>query len=47
MKDWITFATITAINANHKNIYKNNEIKQNENYSELNDDLKLIVFLIK
>ena len=47
MKNWITFAIIIAINANHNNVYKNNEIKQNENCSDFNDDLKLIISLIK
>ena len=47
MKDWITSATIIAIDINHNNVYENNEMKQNENYNNFDDDLKSIVFLIK
>ena len=47
MKNWIIFAIIIAIDANHNNVYENNEMKQNENCNDFNDDLKLIIFLIK
>ena len=47
MKNWITFITVIAINVNHNDVYKNNEMKHNENCNDFNDDLKLIVFLIK
>ena len=47
MKNWIISATIIIINANRNNVYENNEMKQNENYNNFNDDLKLIVSLIK
>ena len=47
VKDWIISATIIAINANHNDVYKNNEIKQNENCNDFDDDLKSIVFLIE
>ena len=47
MKNWITFAIIIAIDANHNNAYKNSEMKQNKSYNDFNDDLKLIISLIK
>ena len=47
MKNWIISATIIAIDANHNNVYKNNEMKQNESCNDFNNDLKLIVSLIK
>ena len=47
LKNWITFATVIAINANHNNAYKNNEMKQNESYNNFDNDLKSIIFLIK
>ena len=47
MKNWIIFATVTAIDANHNNVYENNEMKQNENCNDFDDDLKSIVSLIK
>ena len=47
IKDWITFITITAIDANHNDAYKNNEIKQNENYNDFDNNLKSIISLIK
>ena len=47
MKNWITFAIIITIDVNRNDVYENNEIKQNENCNDFNDDLKLIVFLIK
>ena len=47
MKNWIIFVIIIAIDANHNDVYENNEMKQNENCNIFDDDLKLIVFLIK
>ena len=47
MKNWITFAIIIAIDANYNNVYENSEIKQNKSCNDFDDDLKLIVFLIK
>ena len=47
MKNWITFATVTAIDTNHNDIYESNKMKQNENCSDFNDNLKLIVSLIE
>ena len=47
MKNWIISATIITIDANHNDIYENNEMKQNENCNNFDDDLKLIIFLIK
>ena len=47
MKNWIIFAIIIAIDANHNDVYKNNEMKQNENCNDFDDDLKSIIFLIK
>ena len=47
MKDWIIFVIIIAIDANHNDAYKDSEMKQNESCNDFNNDLKLIVFLIK
>ena len=47
MKNWIIFAIIIAIDANHNDAYENNEIKQNQNCNDFDNDLKSIVFLIE
>ena len=47
MKNWIIFATIIAIDANHNDVYENNEMKRNKNCNDFDDNLKLIIFLIK
>ena len=47
MKNWIISATIITIDANHNNVYENNEMKQNENNNDFDDNLKSIISLIK
>ena len=47
MKNWIIFATIITINANHNDVYKNNEIKQNKSCNDCDNNLKSIISLIK
>ena len=47
MKNWIIFVTITAIDANHNDVYENSEINQNESCNNFDDDLKSIVSLIE